>query len=184
MNPEYAYDIKETSNIEYTSDIEQSFDTERSFDIERTSDEYVTTVKKYVEESTSEPSTKKIRVSFNQSNKPRKKSYVWLYFEEEKEYDICKIIVTIKNIKKICERKYKHDGSTRNMKLHLRLEHKIFAPNELGSNLDEKCQLNIAEMFKKVVLYKEFKQLDLKHVTAEWLVTDSLLFNIVYGKGY
>src|SRR6266498_4855564 len=39
-------------------------------------------------------------------------------------------------------------------------------------------------MIKKVPSHHTLKQAELKKVTTEWLVTDSLPFNVIYGKGY
>ena len=39
-------------------------------------------------------------------------------------------------------------------------------------------------MIKKVPSHHAPKQAELKKVTTEWLVTDSLPFNVIYGKGY
>ncbi|CAG8500401.1 13221_t:CDS:1 [Cetraspora pellucida] len=184
-NNEYIPDIEYASDIEYTSDTRQIFDTDTQSDTSSS-----IAIKKFKGKSTEEPSFKKICVNLINSVDPKKRpSYVWKYFEEERAEeggtdDICKIIVTKKGVETECRRKYKHDGGTENMKLHLRSVHGIFGPNELQSNLDEKHQLTIAQMFKKVIPHSESKQLELKRITAEWLVTDSLPFNVVYGKRY
>ncbi|CAG8742781.1 538_t:CDS:2 [Cetraspora pellucida] len=76
--------------------------------------------------------------------------------------DICKIIVIRKDKETIYKKKYKHDGGTKNMKLHLWSAYGIFGPDEIQLNPDEKHQLSIAKMFKKVIPHSESKQLELK----------------------
>ncbi len=39
-------------------------------------------------------------------------------------------------------------------------------------------------MIKKIPLHHASKQAELKKVITEWLVTDSLLFNVIHEKGY
>ncbi|CAG8493810.1 18099_t:CDS:2 [Cetraspora pellucida] len=59
-----------------------------------------------------------------------KLSFVWKYFEEE-------------------DAKEDMEDIESETKLHLRLVHEIFRPDEIQSNPDEKHQLSIAKMFKK-----------------------------------
>ncbi|CAG8646256.1 96_t:CDS:2, partial [Cetraspora pellucida] len=102
---------------------------------------------KAVESSPNKPNAKKNFVNFSNPNRPKKKSYVWLYFEEEDNNDICKIIVIRKR--------------TGNMKGHLRLVHEIFEPDELQSSSGKKHQLNISQMIKNVISHNESKQSEL-----------------------
>jgi hypothetical protein len=70
------------------------------------------------------------------------------------------------------------------MKQHLQLKHGILSPEDLQSNPGEKYQAHIDKMIRKVAPHRAPKQAELKRVTAEWLVTDSLPFNVVHRKGY
>ncbi|CAG8508591.1 13403_t:CDS:2, partial [Cetraspora pellucida] len=55
---------------------------------------------------------------------------------------------------------------------------------DLKQNSDKKHQLHIDQMVRKVMPYRETIQAELRRVTTEWLVTDSLLFITVHGVGY
>ncbi|RHZ87383.1 hypothetical protein Glove_37g47 [Diversispora epigaea] len=79
-----------------------------------------------------------------------------------------------------CSKKYKHDGGTGNMSYHLRNTHNINETNQKGTL--EQCYID--SMLKKVIPHKTAKQMSLRRITSEWLVTDSLPFNIVHGKRY
>ncbi|CAG8581455.1 15320_t:CDS:2 [Cetraspora pellucida] len=92
------------SNSEHVSDVEYVSDNN---------------IQEEVKSSTKEPDAKKIRINFSNPNKPKKKSYIWSYFEEEDKNDVCKIIVTKKNKETVCNKSYKHNGGTENMKTHL-----------------------------------------------------------------
>ncbi|CAG8729400.1 3065_t:CDS:1, partial [Cetraspora pellucida] len=98
---------------------------------------------------------------------PKKKSYVWLYFEEEDDNDICKIIVIRKSKETNYNKSYKHNRRTENMKEHLRLVHRIFGPDELQSSSGEKHQLSISQMIKNVIPHNESKQSELRRITVE-----------------
>ena len=65
---------------------------------------------------------------------------------------------------------------------HLQSKHKISPPDD--SQPGEKHQLQIDQMIRKVIPHRASKQAELKQVTAEWLITDSLPFNVVQRKGY
>ncbi|CAG8795977.1 15466_t:CDS:1, partial [Cetraspora pellucida] len=132
--------------------------------------------------TTKEPekqSVKKIRVNITKQADKRLLSYVWDYFEVENGCDICKIVVLKKGVEDECGTDYKHDGGTSNMKFHLQTKHGILGPNDLKSN-PSKRQLQINEMIRKVPPHKETIQTELKRITAEWLVTDSLPFNVIH----
>ncbi|CAI2184700.1 17696_t:CDS:2, partial [Funneliformis geosporum] len=70
------------------------------------------------------------------------------------------------------------------MKQHLQTKHGILSPDDLQLNSNEEIQIHIDKMIRKVTPYCVPKQVELKQVTAEWLVTDSLPFNVVHRKGY
>ncbi|CAG8564894.1 341_t:CDS:2 [Cetraspora pellucida] len=131
---------------EYTSDVDYAFNNNIQDDIESSAS---TSRKKAVEDPVAEPGTKKICVNFSKSNKVSKKAYVWKYFEEDGENDICKIVVLKNNEETDCNKSYKHDGRTGNMKSHLQIVHGILGPEELKSSSGEKHQLSISEMIKK-----------------------------------
>ncbi|CAG8540877.1 835_t:CDS:1 [Cetraspora pellucida] len=97
-----------TSEIEYTSDLRQPLDIEHLSDVELSATR---------EESVEEPSAKKIHV--NLVNPSKRPSYVWKYFKEIDGHDVCKIIVLQKGEETDCNKTYKHDGGTENMKTHL-----------------------------------------------------------------
>ncbi|CAG8735227.1 5962_t:CDS:1, partial [Ambispora leptoticha] len=83
--------------------------------------------------------------------------YVWKYFKEVGENDVCKIVVFRKGAETECDTSYKHDGSTGNMKMHLHSVHKIFGPDEsLSSN--EKQQLSISDMIRQVKPHNTSRQ--------------------------
>ncbi|CAG8753925.1 15444_t:CDS:1, partial [Cetraspora pellucida] len=78
---------------------------------------------------------------------------------------------------------YKHDGEIENMKQYLLLKHKILLSDEEPyANSDEKHQLQLDEIVKKATPHHTPKQAELKKVITEWLVTDALLFSIVYER--
>ncbi|CAG8597645.1 10667_t:CDS:2, partial [Cetraspora pellucida] len=167
------------SNSEYISEIDRISDN----DIQKIVESSSITRRKAVDKPVEEPSVKKIRVNLSKPPSSSRKSYVWKYFEEVGENDVCKIVVFRKGEEVECDMSYKHDGSTGNMKTHLRSAHKVFRADEsLSSN--EKQQLSINDMIRQVRPHSTSKQLELQRVTAEWLVTDSLAFNVVCGKGY
>src|SRR6266487_4900095 len=134
------------SNSEYISDADHISDNNIQEDVESS-----TTVarRKAVEKLAEEPSAKKIRVNFSKPPSSNKKSYVWKYFEEVGENDVCKIIVFRKGKETECDRSYKHDSATGNMKTHLRSVHKIFGPDESQISSNEK-QLSITDMIRQV----------------------------------
>ena len=167
------------SNSEYISKIDRIFDN----DIQEIVESSSITRRKAVDKPVEELSAKKIRVNLSKPPSSSRKSYVWKYFEEVGENDVCKIVVFRKGEEVECNMSYKYDRSTRNMKTHLRSAHKIFGPDELLSS-NEKQQLSINDMIRQVRPHNTSKQSELQKITAEWLVTDSLAFNVVCGKGY
>ncbi|RIB11747.1 hypothetical protein C2G38_2202635 [Gigaspora rosea] len=96
---------------------------------------------------------KKIQVNITKQADKKLLSYVWDYFEVKNGCGICKIVVLKKGIENICGTDYKHDSGTSNMKFHLQTMHRILGPNDINPN------------------------------PTEWLVMDSLLFNIVHKEG-
>ena len=163
------------SNNEHTSDIDTQYE-ELSNDTAR---------RKATEELVEKPNAKKIRVNIiNTDPKTKKSSYVWEYFQVEDGRDVCKIITSLNGKEIECKKSYKHDGGTGNMKQHLQFKHEIFPPGDLPLNPNEKYQTRIDKMIKKVTPHRASKQAELKQVTAEWLITDSLPFNVVHKKGY
>ncbi|CAG8463107.1 8856_t:CDS:1, partial [Cetraspora pellucida] len=119
-------DIDLDNRSEYISEIDpfylkQTFDTEQVSDVDTQSIvEPLTAGEKSIEKL----SVKKIRVNIvNPSKKP---SYVWKFFEEENNNDICKIIVLRKGQEEDCGKSYIHTEGTGNMQSHLRSEHGIF----------------------------------------------------------
>jgi hypothetical protein len=129
---------------------------------------------------------KKNRVNFQyQRNfKSKKKSFVWSYFQEENGNDVCKILISVNGKETTCGKSYKHDGSTGNMKQHLQVKHGILESEELHTGLEKYTQPKIDNIFKKIIPHSSSKQKELKKITAEWLITDSLPFNVVNKKGY
>src|SRR5260364_203282 len=103
------------SHGEYTSDIDYASDNYIQDD-NYTQDNYIqddiesftsTSRRKAVENPIGKPNAKKIRVNFSKQNKTTRKAYVWKYFEEIGDEDICKIIV-LKNNKEVdCGKNYK-----------------------------------------------------------------------------
>lgn len=140
--------------------------------------------RKATNEPVEEPNAKKIRVNIINLTDTKKSSFVWDYFQTENGRDVCKILILQKNEEVECKKSYKHDGGTGNMKQHLQLKHNIFAPNDIQLKSNKKNQLNIDKMISKVTPHREAKQKELKMNTTEWLVTDSLPFNIVNRIGY
>ncbi|CAG8644244.1 3457_t:CDS:1, partial [Cetraspora pellucida] len=162
------------SNCEYISEVDHISDNDIQEVVESSTS---VSKKKAVNKPAEEPCAKKIRVNFSKPSSSNKKSYVWKYFEEVGKNDVCKIVVFRKEAKTECNTSYKHDESTENMKMHLCLVHKIFGPDEsLSSN--EKQQLSISDMIRQVKLHNTSRQSELQRITTEWLVTDSLTFNI------
>lgn len=168
------------SNSKYISEIDRISDNDIQEIVESSTS---VTRRKAVDKPVEEPSAKKIRVNLSKPPSSSRKSYVWKYFEEVGKNDVCKIVVFRKGAEVECDMSYKHDGSTGNIKMHLRSAHKVFGADEsLSSN--EKQQLSINNMIRQVRPHNASKQSELQKVTAEWLVTDSLAFNIVCEKGY
>ncbi|CAJ0845973.1 1412_t:CDS:2, partial [Entrophospora sp. SA101] len=143
------------------------------------------TIEEVVEEVVETPE-KKFRVNFQHQHnfKSKKKSFVWSYFQEENGNDVCKILISVNGKETTCGKSYKHDGSTGNMKQHLQMKHGILESEELHTGLEKYAQPKIDNIFKKVIPHSSSKQKELKKITAEWLITDSLPFNVVNKKGY
>ncbi|CAI2162800.1 3591_t:CDS:1 [Funneliformis geosporum] len=161
------------NNNEYTSDTDAQ-DDEISSNTAR---------RKTIQKPVAKSNVKRIRVNFtNNNSKTKKSSYVWEYFQIENGRDVCKIIIFLKGEEVECKRNYKHDGGTGNMKQHLQTKHGISSPDDLQLNSNEKIQTHIDKMIRKVTPHRAPKQAELKQVTAEWLVTDSLPFNVVHRK--
>ncbi|CAJ0748628.1 23893_t:CDS:2, partial [Entrophospora sp. SA101] len=110
--------------------------------------------------------------------------FVWSYFQEEDGNDVCKILISIRGKETTCGKRYKHDCSTGNMKQHLQVKHGILESEELQTGLEKYSQPKIDSIFKKVIPHDSSKQKELKRITAVWLITDSLPFNVVNKKGY
>ena len=126
------------SNNEYTSDI----------DVQGENFSNNTVRRKATQEPVEKPNVKKIWV--NITTKTKKSSYVWEYFQTENGRDVCKIIIFLKGEEVECNKSYKHDGGTGNMKQHLQLKHGILSPEDLQSNPGEKYQAHIDKMIRKV----------------------------------
>ena len=143
--------------------------------------------RKFIEEIMDEPAeelnTKKIRVNIT-NPASNKSSYVWDYFQTENGRDVCKIVVLLGDKEVECQKSLKHNGGTGNMKSHLRSKHKIYGPNNAEQNLKKTNQLCIDEIVRKVTPHRAPKQTELKRATTEWLVIDSLPFNVIHRKGY
>lgn len=66
------------------------------------------------------------------------------------------------------------------MKNHLLVDHRILLPNAISQvKPGEKHQIHIDKMVKKAPPHCAPKQTELKRVTTEWIVTDSLPFSVV-----
>ena len=98
----------------------------------------------------------------------KKLSYVWDYFQIKDGYAICKIVILLKGEEVECQKSYKYDGGTGNMKQHLLMKHEISSPDDSQAKSSEKSQLCIDEMVKKVTPHHASKQAKLKQITAEW----------------
>ena len=141
------------------------------------------TRRKATQELAEKSNVKKIRVNISDIDpKTKRSSYVWEYFQIENGRDVCKIVISLNGEEVECNKSYKHDGGTGNMIQHLQSKHKISPPDD--SQPGEKHQLQIDQMIRKVIPHRASKQAELKQVTAEWLVTDSLPFNVIHEKGY
>ncbi|CAI2162922.1 7529_t:CDS:2 [Funneliformis geosporum] len=94
------------------------------------------------------------------------------------------IFIFLKGEEVECKINYKHDGETGNIKQHLQIKRVISSADDLQLNFNEKIQTHINKMIRKVIPHHVPKQAELKQVTAKWLVTDSLPFNVIHRKGY
>ena len=112
------------SNNEYISDIDaQEENDEVSNSLTR---------RKATNESTEKSNAEKTQVNIT---KPVKKSsYVQEYFQIKDGHVVCKIILLLKSKEVECQKSYKYDGGTGNMKQHLQLKHGILSPDDFQLN--------------------------------------------------
>ena len=66
------------------------------------------------------------------------------YFQVENGRDVCKVLISSNGEEHECQKSYKHDGGTGNMKLHLYSKHEIVSPDDIQPK--DSSQLRIDTM--------------------------------------